>query len=742
MTNAQPEPKLTHIVIEAVSRQWRLFFAAFVGVVIFTILVILFVPKHYEASAQLIIENLRTRSSLSTQPVDKVVMSDDVTESQINSEDELLHSQVVLRRALNMPPVTSDTPVSQMASQQKDLDRLMARLEIAPVRQSSIINVKLTDNSPQGALDKLNGVLNAYFEERAKLTQSSGAVEFFEKQTEDFGQRLDESRKKLSDFEIAHELVDMNDQKKIVVSRIATLDDHINDARAKLAGQGARTRELDKKLQTTPARSETTRRSLTNQYAQEHLNTALVDMENRRTELLHRYPPTDRAVVELDEKITTTKKAIDEASNTPASENATDVNPIWAQVSSLLLSANVEIVGTKAEQDELLAEKNEAQRRLHELLQATGTYDDLSRNYNELQTNFNLYAQKRDEAKISEALDSQKMFNVSLVQRPVALSTPTRPKPIPYLAAGIAAGLFLGLLLAVYADRSAERIYTPQQLDAATKMQTLASIPEEGAEIHGDSSVASGRSLLEYRKLLAGLRSSFGRPMPASTSFGATPGSVTGSLHENPTGSSPLLSIMGEGRGRCIAFTSTTDGEGVSTIVSHLATEAAGQARQRAALLDMYVLNAMAGHGATARVMLRRDPKTLVWMVDTNNGQFYASDPSSEDGPPPAPNGELIDLGDLHGDRFWVGLDKVLARAREEFTLTLLDCPSLRGSSLALELDGDVDGYVVVVRAGTARQRQVEQVASLMQQASAPLIGYVLNRRTYPVPGWLYDMFW
>ena len=281
---SQPEPKLTHVVIEAVSRQKRLFLTLFLTIVALTALVILLIPRRYEATAQLIIENLRPKSSLSTQPVDKVVMSDDVTETQVNSEVELLQSQSVLRKAIGLPPVAADTGVKQMTEEQGALKTLQQRLTIDPVRMSSIINVKLSENSPQDAVDKLNAIFNAYFEERASLTHASGAAGFFEAQTEDFAQKLAENRRMLSDFEIAHELVNMDDQKKIVETRIASLDDHIAEAKARLANQAGRTRELNRKLETTPPRAETQRRSLTNQYAQEHLQTSLVDLQNRRTE--------------------------------------------------------------------------------------------------------------------------------------------------------------------------------------------------------------------------------------------------------------------------------------------------------------------------------------------------------------------------------------------------------------------------------------------------------------------------
>jgi hypothetical protein len=156
----------------------------------------------------------------------------------------------------------------------------------------------------------------------------------------------------------------------------------------------------------------------------------------------------------------------------------------------------------------------------------------------------------------------------------------------------------------------------------------------------------------------------------------------------------------------------------------------------------MGLLAAMAKGGEAATVLLRVDPRTGVWEVVPEPEQSALTYVDMSGKKVAMPQDETIDLGNLHGERFWVGLDKLLHRARNEFELTLMDCPSLRSSTLAAELDGDVDGFVVVVGAGMVRKRQLEQLGSMMKQAGTPVIGYVLNRRTYPVPGWLYDIFW
>lgn len=691
-----PETKIRQVLIEAIYRRKSVFLSVFFGVVALTVLVIVILPRQYESDARLIVENLRPHSSLSAQPVDKVVMNDDVTEMQINSEVELIKSEGVLRKALHLPPVTAKTTIHEMTEEQKPLKTLSSELSVDPIRQTSIINVSLRADKPETAVSNLNAILNAYFEERASLTRSSGAAEFFNQQAKQVGERLESYRAALSTFEAEHELVNLDDQKKLQIQRIATLDDQIASARTALADQTGRAADLKRQQAQTPERTTTTQRSLTNQYSQERLSSSLVDLENRRTELLQRYQPTDRLIVELDQKIATTRAAIDHAAKYPASDAATDVNPVWQQLATLRTSNAAAISGTSSEEAELTRERKAAEARLTELLAVTGEYEDLNRHFQEAQADYNLYVQKRDEARVSEALDREKVFNVSLIQVPISSSKPVRPKPLTYLAGGIFCAFSLACAMALYVDASGQRIYAPYQLDDVTGSRTLATIPLMATEPGETDAASSEAAMLECRTMLYALR---------------------GSLRESEDG----------GRGASVAFTSTLPGEGVSFVTHQLAVEAARQSSQRIALLDMKLLPTDFSKVRSVPVGVRLKAEAGYWELVVGEG---ASKP-----------GRIV-VGELQATSFQADLEAIFERLHREFSLVLLDCPSLRRSTIAVELDRVLAGYVVVVSQGMVSKRQLAQIGILLGKTRVPTLGYVLNRRIYPVPAWLYRALW
>src|SRR6185437_3204268 len=88
-----------------------------------------------------------------------------------------------------------------------------------------------------------------------------------------------------------------------------------------------RINRVEQQLAGMPKRVVTQSRELPNQYSAERLNTMIVELQNRRTQLLTKFRPEDRLVREIDEQIKTTREALVKADRKTSIEQATDLNP-------------------------------------------------------------------------------------------------------------------------------------------------------------------------------------------------------------------------------------------------------------------------------------------------------------------------------------------------------------------------------------------------------------------------------
>jgi Mrp family chromosome partitioning ATPase len=75
---------------------------------------------------------------------------------------------------------------------------------------------------------------------------------------------------------------------------------------------------------------------------------------------------------------------------------------------------------------------------------------------------------------------------------------------------------------------------------------------------------------------------------------------------------------------------------------------------------------------------------------------------------------------------------------RVSFDNILIDCGSVTNSTDAAMVGSSVDGVVIVVNAGESRRDEILNAQRMIETAGGKFLGFVLNKRRYPVPEWLY----
>lgn len=76
---------------------------------------------------------------------------------------------------------------------------------------------------------------------------------------------------------------------------------------------------------------------------------------------------------------------------------------------------------------------------------------------------------------------------------------------------------------------------------------------------------------------------------------------------------------------------------------------------------------------------------------------------------------------------------------RKYFNHVLIDCSSTNSSGSLTLVAELVDGVVVVAAAGQTRRDQIYRVAQIVETAQGKVLGFVLNKRKYPIPKWIYE---
>jgi Mrp family chromosome partitioning ATPase len=83
-------------------------------------------------------------------------------------------------------------------------------------------------------------------------------------------------------------------------------------------------------------------------------------------------------------------------------------------------------------------------------------------------------------------------------------------------------------------------------------------------------------------------------------------------------------------------------------------------------------------------------------------------------------------------------LTDLLHLIRLEFDYIIIDAPALSQSDLALRFAADVDAVVLVVEANKTQAGAIASACRRLHTVNATVAGLVCNKRTYPIPEWLY----
>lgn len=457
-------------------RKWLILTTLITAATVTAFLVSQTTPK-YEARMKLLVKNMRSDVPVTAGKEESVDINE-VSESQINSEIELLKGrdlleQVVVRLEM-AKPAANRTQAESIEETARDLEK---DLRVSAVKKANIIEVTYLAESPETAASVLDLLAKLYLDKHLKVHHPTGAFEFFRNQASVYEQDLRQAESRYSDFQQQKETVGIDQQKELTLARLTETKARLQDLEGVISETDKRITALNDQLANTAKRITTQNRVLPNQYSVERLNTMLVEFRNRRIQLLTKFQPTDRVVKEVDEQIATTTEALERAVKSTSSEEATDVNPLRMSLEADLAKAQIEQAGRLALKNNLTKQSQIYQEQLSRLAGATAIHDDLARQVKQSEEAYQLYSKKAEESRIGDALDKEKISNVSIAEAPVAPLTPNKNERLTLSVLGLSIGLLFSFGGAIVAEVLRETFHSPRELEAFTGVQVLSTIP-------------------------------------------------------------------------------------------------------------------------------------------------------------------------------------------------------------------------------------------------------------------------
>jgi uncharacterized protein involved in exopolysaccharide biosynthesis len=435
----RPLPTLQEVGLTLTRWRWAVL-ATFLLIVTAVIISGIWMPE-YEATMKIMVS--RQRSDAIVTPSDSSpvqVNGDRVSEEDLNSEIELINSEDLLRNvvlATGLGQKTNSAPSE--ASIAKAVRRLSKELKLEAVRKTNVISIRYANRDPKMAAAVLRALATAYIDKHIEVHRPHGEFAFFDQQAKQYQQRLGQAQDKLTSFTKTSGVVSADSERDSALQQAAAFDSAARQAQSTLEEAQKRLQTLNAELKSVAPRMTTAQRTTDNPQLQEHLKSTLLTLQLKRTELLTKYDPSYSLVKEVDQQIAEASSAIASEKLNPIREETTDQNPTYSWLQGEIARTQTELTGLRSRAASSAAIADRYRTSARALEQDSIIQQDLLRQAKTQEENYLLYTRKREEARISNALDRGGILNVAIAEQPI----------VPAIAVGSStAVVFLTLFLA------------------------------------------------------------------------------------------------------------------------------------------------------------------------------------------------------------------------------------------------------------------------------------------------------
>ncbi len=641
--------------------------------------------------------------------------SDVIDKMKLHEHPEFVGPKLPVK--LSREQVSPDDPVFK----ERLIDAFIASLNVSPITGTKLIQISFDHKNPRLAADVLNTLLDSYIEMliKRKYTASEQATEFLSTQISALRKDIEEAEKKLAELGTAQGILPLSSAEAPLISKITEVNTALTAATLDRVNKYTTYNQLKalrpEELPESPANPAVAR--LREQYA-------LLSREyaRRLATLRPEYPEMQK----LKSEIEATYESLNR------------------EKENLIKTAYAEYQGALAREQNLQRLLDDLKAQAYKANSTAILYNSLKIETDNKKALLEALSKRQSETDLASRLKDLQALNVWIVDRasvPVDPSFPNRRKTfiigvLLALLGGAGTSLFINYLVAT--------VKSSHDITQATGWVTIGTIPAFEKEYKPKGPRAEFRTLSALIKGKPGIferknKKKSGVKQPKTMSLKPEPSNAPSGPDRNnhqieliiqreprciqseafrSIRTSLLLSFEGPAR-KALIFSSPLSKDGKSAVISNLGL-ALAQAHKRVVIVDSD---------------LRKPRQQEIFNVDYTWGltHFLSAivDASEIIRPTAYTNLFVVPSGITPSDPLEIMFsDKMkafISFLKQQFDFVLFDSPPVLAVSDALVLGKQLDGLILVVRAGQTPLNALKQARNKIEAHRINCLGVIIN---------------
>jgi polysaccharide biosynthesis protein PslE len=498
--HSHPRYEVGHFFGVLYRHKWKVI-AVFTTVVVSATLFTVFSKRVYRAEGKLFVRLGRENSTLdptATLGQASAIVSSPTRENEINSLAELLRSQGLIEHVVDevgpnaiLGNSSNDwpSPLEQLKSLLRQMDilpeltdrdqaiiKFEKNLKVEVVAKSNVIVLTYEGSSRKTAQLALNTLIDLYLKQHGELNRTRGALEFLTEQTNRLRSSLARSEEELRDAKNAAKIASLEGRSDMLMKEWEQLQSGLNDAIVAVAASEAEVQGLKTELDSLPATEVSSEMTGVGDQGTDLMRGQFYSVQLKEHELAAKYTDSYPELIAVRAESAAAKNTLDREERT---RNQVTVAPSKAHEET-----HIAIVRERPVLESLRAKVKMCQDQLADVERQVQSFNtnelrlrSLEREIGIQDSEYRKYSENLEQERIDEALEAQRISNISVAQSATCAPKPVRPQPMLYLLAGLALGLFGGIGTAFMAEFLDGSLKTAKELEATLGLPNLASIP-------------------------------------------------------------------------------------------------------------------------------------------------------------------------------------------------------------------------------------------------------------------------
>ena len=317
---------------------------------------------------------------------------------------------------------------------------IQASLQAEAVKRADVIDIKLSMADQQAGVDVMNKLIELYLAEHIRAFQTPGATKFLVDRVDTLKAELAVLESRRSDFSRTSSLWDLDEQRKSLLQQQRELRQSLARTTEDMGRVAAEIRHAETTLAGAPPEKRVSRVEQANPVGQA-LQMRVVEQRAKLERQRQVFGAGSRRIEDDEAELAQLEKLLASQAKSVTQTETFEISQSFREGERSLAEFRTRLAGLKAQQQG----QREQDLRLLEDLGRLDKLGEQSRRLNReiglAEQNFQLYARRLEEARISDALDSAEISNVSVIGRPTASISPVRPRAKLLFFGALAAGL-------------------------------------------------------------------------------------------------------------------------------------------------------------------------------------------------------------------------------------------------------------------------------------------------------------